>query len=299
MRQLATEVRTRIAVRTRLRHLLATARRPRRLGAEDAALVEHVLDSLGNYHRLVCAATPTARLLEQQGVVAAVVPAMRERSANAVVYKRTSALVAALDELAATYDEAGVDAWIVWVPAADGDARKLLKRAGYRLHPNFTAMARELRRFQRPVNIALENWTAAGDPAVMAAIADPDGWLLGPAFTRAFYSLPQGSARIYLGSLDGEPASCLMTRDEDGNCAVDLVATLPEARGQGLASSLLAQALADAAERGCVTTTLVSTRMARSVYERLGFRALCPLQQWERRHPSRGVAMTQTSKTAE
>jgi predicted acetyltransferase len=61
------------------------------------------------------------------------------------------------------------------------------------------------------------------------------------------------------------------------------VAVAPEARGRGLSGKLLAHALADAAERGLETSTLVSTRLGRPVYERLGYQALGSLQMWERR----------------
>ena len=47
---------------------------------------------------------------------------------------------------------------------------------------------------------------------------------------------------------------------------------VPEARGRGIAGKLLAHALADAAERGLETSTLVATPLGRPVYERLGYR---------------------------
>src|SRR5438874_340197 len=81
-----------------------------------------------------CASAPGGRLLEFDGIVATVMPAMPERSVwNAVVYERADALASTLDELAATYEEVGVKAWMVWVPSLDGEARKLLRRAGHRL----------------------------------------------------------------------------------------------------------------------------------------------------------------------
>jgi ribosomal protein S18 acetylase RimI-like enzyme len=215
--------------------------------------------------------------------MAAVMPATPEHSSlNAVVYKRKSALTAALHDIGAAYGEAGVRSWMVWVPVVDDEASKLLKRAGLQLNPNFTAMARELQPVERPPLNTLEEWTSAGDPATLAAIADPPGSMLGPPFMRAFSNLAPGRARVYIASLDGKPVCCFMTGDENGNCAVDLVATRPEARGRGLAGALLAQAVADAAERGCVTTTLVSSLKAQSLYKRAGYRVLCPLLRWER-----------------
>jgi GNAT superfamily N-acetyltransferase len=76
---------------------------------------------------------------------------------------------------------------------------------------------------------------------------------------------------------------CLLMSDHGSNSDVEWVAVAPEARGRGLSGKLLAHALADAAERGLETSTLVSTRLGRPVYERLGYQALGSLQMWERR----------------
>jgi GNAT superfamily N-acetyltransferase len=62
-----------------------------------------------------------------------------------------------------------------------------------------------------------------------------------------------------------------------------MVAVVPEARGRNIAGKLLGHALADAAERGLETSTLVATRLGRPVYERLGYRPFGVLQMWERR----------------
>jgi hypothetical protein len=43
------------------------------------------------------------------------------------------------------------------------------------------------------------------------------------------------------------------------------------------------QALLDARERGCTTTSLQATAMGRPVYRRLGYRELGVIEMWERR----------------
>jgi GNAT superfamily N-acetyltransferase len=60
-----------------------------------------------------------------------------------------------------------------------------------------------------------------------------------------------------------------MTYDHDGDCGVYFVATLREARGRGLARRLLARALVDARDRGCLTTMLQATKMGEPVYTAL------------------------------
>ena len=226
---------------------------------------------------------PGSRLLERDGVVAAVMPAVPERSMmNAVVYEGAGALAGALGELGDAYAEAGVEAWMVLTPAVDGQAKRLLRRAGHRRVERASGMVRDLTGVARPAHRALDEWTAEGDPVAMAAICDR-AFAADTAFTRAFSALPPGRAHVYVASLDGEPASCLMTSHHDGNCAVDLAATLPAAQGRGLSGGLLAHALADAVERGCETTSVVASDAGERVYERLGYRAVCPIQHWERR----------------
>jgi GNAT superfamily N-acetyltransferase len=268
---------------TRAQRRLALARRPLRLSAAKRAYLERVVGGMCDFNRIVSASAPRGRLVELGGIVATVMPDVPERSVmNAVVYEQAGALAAGLEELAATYDEAGVDRWLVWVPAVDGQARRVLKRAGHRLDASPVAMAADLNGVGRPPRGALEHWTADGDPALMAAVCDR-AFLFGTAFSRALSGLPPHVAHVYLATVDGEPVSCVLTSDQDGNCAVNAVATVPEAQGRGLSTALVGHALADARERGCTTTTLVATPRGRPVYQRLGYHAVCPIQQWERR----------------
>jgi len=108
------------------------------------------------------------------------------------------------------------------------------------------------------------------------------------SFSRGVARLPDGAARIYLASVAGKPAACALIVDHEGNAEVELVAVVPEARGRGLSFKLLSFALADAAERGNETTTLVATRLGQPVYQRLGFEPLGVLEMWERRPDQAG-----------
>jgi GNAT superfamily N-acetyltransferase len=93
---------------------------------------------------------------------------------------------------------------------------------------------------------------------------------------------PRDGLHIYTAGRE-RPSSCVMAFDHGEDCSVWLVATLPEARGNGLAGALMAHALADARERGRTTSTLQATDLGRPVYERLGYRPLGEIQLWERR----------------
>ena len=70
--------------------------------------------------------------------------------------------------------------------------------------------------------------------------------------------------------------------DHEGNSELQMVAVVPEARGRGITIKLLGHALADAAERGNETSTLIATPMGYPVYERAGFRPLERFSMWER-----------------
>src|SRR4249920_1437272 len=84
-------------------------------------------------------------LLDIDGVCACVSPATPERSVfNSVLYERPEALAAALDDLAAAYDEQGIDAWTVWVPESDRETAALLEAAGHKHDANPSAMVLDL-----------------------------------------------------------------------------------------------------------------------------------------------------------
>jgi GNAT superfamily N-acetyltransferase len=240
-----------------------------------------------HWSRLVGRASPGAHIVERDGVVAVVVPAAPERSVvNSVVYENAAGLSAAYDEVAAAYAEAGAS-WTVWAPSGDGPARALLERAGHRLDGEPHAMATDLTRgVERPPEDALEDWTSAGDPAEVGPLNDRAYTFGTDSFTRALSRFPGNEAMVYLARRSGRPEGCLVVTEHRGNANIDLVAVVPEARGQGIAGRLLAHALADAAERGVRTGTLVSTKAGRPVYERVGYRPVGVLEMWERRAAS-------------
>jgi GNAT superfamily N-acetyltransferase len=88
---------------------------------------------------------------------------------------------------------------------------------------------------------------------------------------------------LYLARLDGEPAACVGTVDEGGDCGVYLVATVEAARRRGLASALMRRALLDALGRGCATSSLQATKAGVPVYRRLGYSDAGAIEMWERR----------------
>jgi N-acetylglutamate synthase-like GNAT family acetyltransferase len=241
--------------------------------------------SMRHWYRLIGAGSEGARVFERDGVVAALVPASPQRSVvNAVVYEHADALAAAYDEIAAAYDEIGAK-WTVWVHNGDGETVALLESKGHVLDGSPEAMAADFEATppRRPPDGALSDWTAAGDLADVGAINDRAYGYGGDWFSRALTRLPDGAVHIYVAHQDGAAVGCCAATDTGANTEVQMVAVVPEARGQGLSGKLIAHSLADAVERGCRTGTLVATELGRPVYERLGFRPLGGLEMWERR----------------
>lgn len=237
--------------------------------------------SMAAFCRAAGGRSPLGHLYEKTGVLATVVPEAPDRSVvNAVVYEHAGALAATLDDLADVFERAGVRAWSVWVPEPDRGAAKLVEQAGYRLDASPAAMVLDLDGFERPAGDL--DWTDEGDLETLTRINDDSYSFPDRPWSKAFSHVPE-EARVYLANRDGEPASGLLTFDWEGDCAIELVATAPGARGRGLAGTLLAHALADARHRGLEASTLQATEMGRPVYERLGYRSIGAYQLWERR----------------
>ena len=249
---------------------------------DDSELFARQHASLRAFYRVVGAGTRDSRVIDEPALTAAVVPIARNRSVfNGVVYESADALKRMLDRLAATYEEAGVRAWTVWVPATDREAVALLGAAGHSLDANPAAMALELRHFEPGHLVELE----LDDPGNIGDVGRLNDAAYGydGDFTRALAQLPHDAAHLYVARLDGRAVASTIAVDNYGDCLISFVATDVAARGRGIATSLISKALLDARERGCDTASLQATKMGQPVYERMGFRDLGPLEMWERR----------------
>jgi GNAT superfamily N-acetyltransferase len=234
------------------------------------------------------AASPGARLYERDGIAAAVVPACPDRSvANSVSFADPAALAAALGELAAVYERAGVEAWTVWVPEFDAESIAALEAAGHSLDGEPLAMALELADWAEPEIGDLE-WDRDVAPGLLGELNDR-AYGLEPAVGIARALTDPTEIGLYQARVDGRPACVLGTIDHGDDLGFYFVATDPQLRGRGLAVRLMAVALADAKRRGLATSTLQSSALGRPVYERLGFVGGFRLRMYERRAgPGRG-----------
>jgi GNAT superfamily N-acetyltransferase len=249
---------------------------------DDATLAARQLRSQREMYRAMGSASPGARVVEAEGgVLAAVVPVRPDRSVvNAAVYEDGAALVAARDTLAAAYAEAGVFAWTVWTRPGDEEVPHALAAAGHRHDGQPMLMAAPIEEIDLEPRREFELEPA---PAWADAARINDAcYGLDPlhSFAEAFGDF---DARLYVARLDGEPVACAGARWHEGDCGIYFVATLPHARGRGVAGELLRTALRDARAGGCETTSLEATALGAPVYERLGYRPLGRLGMWELR----------------
>jgi GNAT superfamily N-acetyltransferase len=245
---------------------------------------ERVQSCLRGEVRLFGSSSAGARVVELPGVLASIAPAVPERSLfNAVLYEQTTDLMAAWPVLDRLYADAGVRAWTVWLNAADSTAASALEQRGHQLDG-------------RPIGMwaALDDmsWAAEED---LAYSSEPDFPSLGmindraytlglPAFGAALGAPSSGGVRTYVARSEGRAVCCLAVHDEsDGTLGVSAVATLPEARGQGLATRLLSVALRQARARGLTHTALVASSAGRNLYARLGYRSAGVRELWEKR----------------
>jgi ribosomal protein S18 acetylase RimI-like enzyme len=241
-----------------------------------------MLDSMRSFFRTVPGASERGRCVELDGVLATVAPAVPERSLpNSVLYTGEDSLEGALDELADVYDREGIIAWTVWVPEHHERAKGLLEAAGHSLDADPTAMIARLGEVEPPRD---------NDPE-----PDPEPRLedvgrindlaygTGDAFQRIMGVGPADPVFTYVARLDGEPVASVVSHDHGGDCSIWWVATLPEARGRGLAPGLMRRALADGRDRGSEITTLQATKLGRPVYEALGYHGFGAIEMWERR----------------
>lgn len=253
--------------------------------SELSAAVERCLEG---EIRMFGHGSPGSRVLELPGVVAGVSSATPQRSLfNSIFYREPQALLGVWPELERAYAAAGVGAFTVWLRPSDTELAAELARLGHVLDGRVIGMAAELSELNMPAAGDLD-WRVASDCRVLGAVNDASYSLAPPAFGAALQSfegaaLP-ASLRPYVAGIAGRDVCCLCTHDEpEGVCGVSAVATLPDARGRGLASRLLAVALREAARRGLSSTALVASSLGRGVYARLGYREVGAFEMWERR----------------
>jgi ribosomal protein S18 acetylase RimI-like enzyme len=237
------------------------------------------------FYRSLAGGAPGSRLDEPaEGVQATIVPAHPWLSIfNSVFYRDVEALEAALPDLEQRFRQSEVHAWTVWVPPWDQEAAPILSSAGHKRDGSPLAMVARLDELdltpRTEVRVASDlSWrdVAACNDRAHGVLAD---WTM----SSVFETMEDPACRLYGVRGGDEVLSCLIAREEAGDCYFWFVATVPEARGRGLAVEAVRAALRSARERGSTTASLESTSMAESLYHQIGFRSIGRYEMWERR----------------
>lgn len=225
------------------------------------------------------------RVLRFPGVVAAVSPRTPDRSIfNSVLAVDATALEASIDELAGTYQSAGVRAWTVWVPDDDRASAGLLERRGHVLDGSPRSMGLELHDLRPP-----RNSRPCGSELVevglgeVGRINDLAYGIEGPGWQDAIHPAPDLPVRALAAVIGGEAVSCAVVIEGGDDACVTGVATVPGYRGKGLAAAIVARMLTEARERGMRTGTLQASAAGSPVYQRLGFSDVGFIELWELR----------------
>jgi ribosomal protein S18 acetylase RimI-like enzyme len=252
---------------------------------DEVTLRARQASSQRGFYRALAAGSPDSRLLELPGgVQATIVPARPWFSIfNSVMCADDDALAPSLPELARAYDQAGVKAWTVWVPPENRRQAATLAEAGHVLDSTPMLMTAPLDMIDLAPRLDVDVDSEATWEEVAQCNDCAHGVLPDWSMAAVFSTMEDPATRRYAIRSEGHVVASLLAREQEGDCYLWFVATVPEAQRAGLSSELVRAALRDARDRGCTTTTLESTAMAEPVYERLGFRPLGRYEMWERR----------------
>lgn len=169
-------------------------------------------------------------------------------------------------------------AWFL-EPGMDG---ALLEAAGFRRPERVPEMVHDLVEATFP--------EPAAGITTLPAECDPDTWssILGTNFriptdhVSEFFRVVHGAegSVALLGFLDGNPAATALLHVGKESAAIHSMSTLPDYRGQGLASALVRACLGRAREAGHHRVALYASPMGCPLYGKLDFRTVQVLEEY-------------------
>ncbi len=245
--------------------------------------------SIAGWIRAGAQAGVGSRVHAVDGVIAQVSPEVPEASLfNSVTYRDAAALGAAIGELESIYEGAGVRAWTVWVHESDNEAARLLQDAGHALDSSPAGMGCALNELIAPEGIDGLDYTDRPAVEDLQLVLSQGYEFPLHMSRRAAGEVPGGPDTIVaVAHADGRPACTAQVTVSAEDAGVFAVATIPQARGRGLARRLQYVLLQRARDLGARTTTLQASRMGRPVYASLGYESFGAMNMWERRRPRR------------
>jgi ribosomal protein S18 acetylase RimI-like enzyme len=246
---------------------------------DDGVLLPRLWDGFGRLQALLGGHAGPGHVLERDGLIASVVPSAPDSpTLNAAVALEPDRAPGYLDELRSRYEDAKVRRWGVWLDGSASLAAQALAHAGMVVTAASPGMG------ARIDNLATaQEEPQAADLTTVGQVNDLAYGNYDARLERTLAPLPNGILHGYRVDHHGEPAAVALALHHNGDAGISFVATVPKARRKGLATSVMRQALSEAAKQGCTTTTLQATEVGEKLYTNLGYRHLCVMQLWERR----------------
>jgi ribosomal protein S18 acetylase RimI-like enzyme len=247
---------------------------------DEGTLLVRLWDGFARLQLLLGGHAGRGRTLEREGLVASIVPnAPESPTLNAAVALEADTAEANLDELARLYEQAKIRRWGVWLDGHASLAAQALSRRGMVVttaSPGMGAAIDEL-------GMTAAQETQRADLATVGRVNDLAYGNYDGRLERTLTPLPDDALKGYQAALNGSPAAVALALHHDEDAGISFVATIPKARRLGLATQVMQQALTEAQEAGCTTTTLQATEVGERLYTALGYRRLTVMQLWERR----------------
>lgn len=188
---------------------------------------------------------------------------------NAAVYDDPADVP--LGELAAFF--APVQAWCVWVQPEHDDLVRACEAHGMVIDGTPMMMGGELARLDLAAR-AVPAAIGPGTWAELGAINDAAYGLPAEHFAPVMRRLATDGYRLAVARRDGAVLACAGALLTGANAHVVFVATLPDARRQGLAAECMRSVLRAALADGCTTTTLEATAAGEPIYQAMGYDSL-------------------------
>ena len=189
---------------------------------------------------------------------------------NAVVYDDPADV--RFEELTAFFEP--VEAWCVWVQPGDDALAQACQARGMTIDATPALMAARLSDLDLAPRAVPAEIDEGVDLAALGFVNDAAYGLPAEHFAPIMRRLSPTGYRMAFARRDGEPLACAAAVVADGNAEVVFVATLPDARRQGLAAECMRAVLRAAAAGGCATTTLEATKAGAPVYTGMGYASL-------------------------
>jgi len=253
---------------------------------DDPQLYRLARDLLEKECTFFAARSATGRVARWPGVVMSVC-LQRPSAPSSIGYflKTPDDLFGNYDVIAETYDGAGARAWTVWTDAGDSSSGPSLVARGHKPDGEPIAMAAPIANPALPDPGVLD-WSSTSDIGIIGRVNDAAYGFPQPAFEASLTRWADPRWYGYVARLGGNVVGVMTAYEgENGDCGISAVVTLPEARGHGVATRLMAVALRESQQRGCKTTSLQASPLGSKVYASLGYRNLGVMGMWEHRKP--------------